>query len=585
MRTLLPAACLLTLLSVWPGVLPAQDDTRSIYISPGQQPDPHQLPRDIANEVIRYFNAPGTLRFSGVSRIPAARGVDGDIAVLGGPVSVAGRISGSLYVINGDLVLEQGAVIGGDVLVVGGSLEGQDRAAIGGETRVYRDALRYRRTGDELVYAPQRDGLVRWRHQRADESTASFVMALGGTYNRVEGVPIVFGPRLNLRVSEGVRLVGDARLIMRTGESFSLEDGRYGYRAKGEFVIGSRATNVGFGARAYDQVASIESWPLRDFEAGWAAFLLHDDYRDWYRRRGYAGYASLRPSRAFTLTVEGRQEDVFSQDTNGVWTLFNSSQAWRANPGVSDGTYRSLVTDLRIDTRDNKSSPSSGMFVNAQFEAAEGSDITGVIDPTLSCPGTPCQPASYTDGRLSYQRAWLDARTYLRLTPNGRLGFRVAGGGKIGGDDLPLQHRMSLGFPDPLPGYGFRTMSCGGANYPGTPALCDRAMVAQVELRTHLGFDFGPDWANDWGDEGDDERWEPLHISGPDIVMFADAGYAWSVGTGANQIPADHFPSLDLWQPDIGLGLDLGPIGAYVAKSIGPVHHEVTFTMRLGRRF
>src|SRR5262245_41162551 len=90
MRTLLTAAFATSLLLAGTARLQAQDEPRSIYISPTQQPDPRQLPKDIADSVIRFFNAPGTLRFSGISRIPAARGIDGDVAVLGGPVTVAG---------------------------------------------------------------------------------------------------------------------------------------------------------------------------------------------------------------------------------------------------------------------------------------------------------------------------------------------------------------------------------------------------------------------------------------------------------------------------------------------------------------
>jgi len=146
---------------------PALAQQEPIYVSSSHSPDVRQLPRDVADEVIRYYNAAGTLRFSGLTRIPTARGIDGDVAVLGGPVTMAGRISGSLYVINGDVTFEPGAVVGGDVLVVGGTIDGQSNVAVAGALRGYRDVLRYRREGDELVYAPQRDGWARWRRQHA----------------------------------------------------------------------------------------------------------------------------------------------------------------------------------------------------------------------------------------------------------------------------------------------------------------------------------------------------------------------------------------------------------------------------------
>ncbi|HEY2806381.1 MAG TPA: polymer-forming cytoskeletal protein [Gemmatimonadales bacterium] len=586
------SALVLTALTLLAGRAAAQnDDSYTIHISARQQPDPRQLPRDVADEVIHFFNASGTLHFSGITRIPHARGVDGDVAVLGGPVTVAGHISGSLQVINGDLILEPGAVIGGDVLVVGGEIEGRHDATISGEVRAYRTVLRYRRSGDRLVYAPERESLANWRRHRYEAGSTSFVMSLGGTYNRVEGVPIVFGPRLNVRVNDGTRFLGDVRLIMRTGENFSLDKGRFGYRAQGEFRLGGQETNVGIGIHAYDRVSPIEPWPLHDFEAGWAAFLLHDDYRDWYREQGVGLYAALRPSRRTTLTIEGRQQDEISVAANDPFTMFNRSRTWRPNSPITDGTYQAMLGTLRIDTRNEKSRPSSGVLVSAEFEAGAGRNIqNGALTPGgLTClnppQGCPIDPL-LADGKLTYQRGWLDARTYIQVTPHGRLNLRLAGGGKLGGEALPLQDRLSLGYPDPIPGYRFRQLSCGGDGYNGTPALCDRAIMAQVELRTHMGFDFGPDWANDWGDDRDDDQWQPLHLVGPDIVVFADAGYAWSVGSGPGQIPAGRLPSLGSFLPDLGLGLDLGPIGLYVAKSVGRASRDdLTFTLRLGRRF
>jgi len=579
-----------SLLVLLPGVAAAQD---SVIVVPFHRqggarqssgPDVRGLPRDVAQEVIQFVNAPTTLRLSGETRIPPARGIDGDVAVVGGPVSVAGRISGALMVVNGDLVLESGAVIDGDVLVVGGAIRGANAARVGGETRSYRDPLRYRRDADTLAYAPRLE--MPWRRTRSDVggSTSGIVLSLGGTYNRVEGVPVVFGPSADLRLNESMRFRADARAILRTAENFSLETGRMGYRVGGELVVGSRASNIGLGARAYDVTSSVESWPMKDFEAGWAAFLLHHDYRDWYRRRGFGLYGALRPSRTLSLTVEGRQEDHFSLTTNDPFSLFDNNAVWRENPTITDGRFRTLAASLRWDTRNESSAPSSGVFVQGELQATEGSDITGIVDPFLVCITTPCVPASLADGKLTFQRILVDARTYLRLTGNARLNLRLAGGGKLGGDDLPLQYRMSLGYPDPLPGYRFRQFSCGGDLLPGTPALCDRALVAQAEYRMHLGFDFGPDWANDWGDDSG-ERWEPFHVSGPDVVLFADAGRAWSVGSGPGQIPADRLPALSSFRTDLGVGLDFGPVGFYLAKSVGPVSVPLTFSVRLGRRF
>ena len=568
--------------------LPALAQDSVITIRPGEAArrlDTRQLPRAVAAEVLRVFNAPGTLTFAGPVRIPPARGVDGDVAVVGGPVVIAGRISGDLVVINGDLTFERGAVVGGDVLVVGGTVGGTAEAEIAGEVRSFADPLRYRREADTLAYAPRRP--LPWRRRvehTGDESRTRFLLGLGGTYNRVEGIPVVFGPMADLRLDDGLRLLADARAIVRSAHNFSLTAGELGYRLRGELRFGSRATNLGVGARSYDIVSSVEPWPLKDFEAGWASVLLREDYRDWYRRRGWAAFVALRPSRQATFTMEGRDERHLSQQNQDPFSLFNADTDWRDNPPITDGRYRTLSAQLRFDTRNSRSNPTSGILLAVEAEATRGTEITGMVDPGIVCITWPCLPPSAADGNLDFQRMFADARTYLRLSRVGRLNLRLAGGGKLGGDDLPLQDRTSLGFPDPLPGYSFRQYSCGGANYVGNPALCDRAIIAQAELRTHLGFDFGPAWANDWGDD-ENERWEPLHVTGPDIVVFGDAGAAWMVGQGPGRLPANRLPSLESYHADLGVGIDFGPLGFYLAKSVGADDQAVTFHMRMGRRF
>jgi hypothetical protein len=567
-------------------IRPARREPRALVAA-------RQLPRDVADEVIRFFNSESTIRFSGSTRIPAARGVDGDVAILGGPVVVAGRISGALTVMNGDVEFEPGAVVGGDVLVVGGTIRGADHASISGEIRSYGDPLRYRREGDRLVYAPdsgrkpprwivQQD----WNEEHGSETGILF--ALGGTYNRVEGLPILLGPRADLRLSDEMRFRADAAGIFRT-TNISVSGGNIGYRAHGELVVGGESRNVGLGVRGFDLVSPVEPWPLKDFEVGWASFLLHRDYRDYYRQQGGGIYATLRLSRQVSLTAEGRSDLETSLEAHNPWTLFRSSQTWRMNPTVTDGRYRSATLSLHADTRNDRGTPSSGALVAAEYELGQGRDITGTLGPLFCAAGIvgPCVPPALADGKLDYQRVAFDARSYLRLSPAGRLNLRLAGGGWVGGEPLPLQRRLSLGYPDPLPGYGFRQFSCGGDAVLGQPALCDRAVVAQAEFRTHLGFDFGPEWASDWGDTED--SYEPFHVSGPDLVLFADAGRAWSVSRGGSAgpdiIPADRLPALGTFASDIGLGLDFGPLGFYLAKPLQHADRSVTFTVRMGRRF
>src|SRR5438045_7602550 len=84
------------------------------------------LPRLVSEEVIRFYNAPGTTRLVGRTRLPRGNEWRGDVAVRNGPVVIAARIQGTLVVINGDLLFDTGAEVTGDVIVVGGIAD--DRA-------------------------------------------------------------------------------------------------------------------------------------------------------------------------------------------------------------------------------------------------------------------------------------------------------------------------------------------------------------------------------------------------------------------------------------------------------------------------
>ena len=578
------------------GPLRAQDTTITIHPTGGgvvQRLSVYQLPADVAARVVAFYNADSTLRLAGDARIPGAATVNADVAVLGGAAVVAGHIGGSLVVINGDLTFEPGATVAGDVLVVGGAITGQDSATVHGEVQAYRDPLPYRQLADgALVYAPTRGIAPRWIEQLGwgppeHGNRAGMLLALAGTYNRIEGLPVLFGPRTDLRVSDAARFQADALAIFRTSDiSFNTDD--IGYRVHGELNVGGPDRGFGVGLRAYDVVAPVEPWPLKEFEVGWASFFFHRDYRDYYGRHGGGLFASWRISRAASVGAEFRDERESSLAARTPWTLFRTDETWRVNPAVSDGRYHALVASFRYDTRNDRGEPASGWLITGEYEVGRGTQLDGP-DSVLVCGVATgaCTAPAPAGGALDYQRMAFDARRYLRLSPSGRLNLRLAGGGWTGGGPLPLQRRLSVGYPDPLPGYGFRQFACDPRELPGEPALCDRALVAQAEFRTHLGLDFGPTWASDWGTG--DEEYEPFHVSGPDLVVFADAGRAWAVArpgvSGPDVLPADGLPALSTYRTDLGIGLDFGPLGFYLAKPLDQANRSLTFTLRMGRRF
>ena len=457
------------------------------------------LPRVVSEEVIRFYNAPGTTRLVGRTRLPRGNEWRGNVAVRSGPVLVAGRVQGSLVVINGDLLFDSGAEVTGDVIVVGGTVNDTTKARIGGEVRQYRETLLYRlrHEGDELVYAPNlRRRLfnpgahVSWGDA---DSRSSLTIATGGTFNRIEGLPIVFGPLFDWKLHQNFRMRVDALGVFRSAGDLSDKRSDLGYMFRGELRSGD-ARPVGFGLRAFDVVSPVEDWGLHDAEIGWSAFLFGRDYRDYFLNKGWAARAFAQPERPIALSLELRREWQTSVANQDPWTVFRNSEIWRPNPPIDEGHFTTIAAGAVLDTRNDPEEPTSGWLVRTTLEDSRSSDVVPHTGVPASVRDSIPNPSSY-----HFDRLFFDIRRYARISPSGRVNLRLVGGGWVGGDPLPLQRRLSLGGPDPMPGHPFRSSSCNTAFTDpafteARVAACDRVIAFQTEYRGHvkLNWSYNP---------------------------------------------------------------------------------------------
>ena len=546
------------------------------------------LPRIVAEEVVRFYNDTATTRLVGRTRLPSGNEWRGNVAVRNGPVFIAGRVQGTLVVINGDLVFEPGGAITGDVIVVGGTIDTTAQPKITGELRQYREPLLYRlhNEGDQLEYAPNlrrrlpsASARVSWG---SADSRSSLTIATGGTFNRVEGLPIVFGPLFDWRLQQSFRLRIDALGVFRSAGDLSDKRSDLGYMFRSELRSGE-VRPVGVTVRAFDVVSPVEDWGLHSNEVGWSSFLFARDYRDYYLNKGWAARVFANPERPLSLGLEVRREWHTSVGVQDPWTIFRNSDAWRPNPPIDEGHYTTVAATAAIDTRNDVDDPSAGWLVRATFENSRSSDVV----PHAGIPPT-VRDSIPTDGSYNFNRLFVDFRHYARISPSGRLHLRLVGGGWMGGDPLPLQRRLSLGGPEPMPGEPFRVAACNEgfidpAFADSKLAACDRVLAFQTEYRGHvkLNWSYNPSSGRD---EQPREEGSFLWLEGLDVVFFANAGQAWLVGNGLGQVPAGRIPSFSSWLVDVGLGADWSGFGVYIAKAVTS-GERLRFTARLEHRF
>lgn len=539
---------------------------------------PTALPRDVAAEVVSLFNATAALRATEQLEIVAGRVVEGDVAVLNGPLIIAGHVTGRVLAINADVVLRKGARVDGDLLVVGGEVEGSDDATIGGELRVYHPPLRYAQVGDRLIpqldQSPEDQWWRRWE-RRGRRNFNSLEIANAGVYNRVEGLPVRIGPVLYRDQGWGhVRL--DATAVVRTSSSFSSSTPDVGHDVNAEFRIG-RQYGVTLGGSLFDIVDGVEKWQMSDLEVGLASFLFHRDYRDYYGRHGGRLHAALRATSSADLTLSYGDERWRSRDAHDPLALFRNELAWRENPQLDEGRFHLANLTLRIDTRNDEFNPWAGWYLLADYE--RGTGHIDVLAPTsagvrTSAPGT-----------TRYQRGFFDLRRYNRLGPSAALNLRLVVGGWLSGDALPLERRLSIDGPGTVPGFDFRVTggtdvgTCAtGIPLGGRPAQCDRIALAQLEYRSDIRLSFTdgeyPARRNRFRADG---AW----------VFFANAGRGWLVNAPGSPLNFGRrdFPPLSSYRTDIGGGLDFDRFGIYGAKALSVPQEPLNVFIRVRHRF
>ncbi len=547
----------------------------------------------VARGAIARYNAPATRRITGAFDVPATTVITGDVAVLNGPVTIAGRIQGSLIAINSDVRFAPGARVDQQLIVIGGDIYGQESAQVGGELLRQVELLRYHIDGERIVAEnePVYDDSWWQRHHlkhafRHGEAYTDFFYLASHAYNRVEGWSIVAGPRFE-RAPDWGKINVEAFAVVRTADPVRWGEGTLGHDAKAEVQFG-KPLGVAVGGRAFDVVAPTESWQMGDGEVGLASALFRRDYRDYYGRHGGELFLRLQGGNDADLTTTFSDEQWGDRRDRNPWSLFRGGEPWRPNPQMDVGTMHLLTTRLRVDTREREGSPLAGWYLTMELESGAG-QLTRfgaplfTPDAPLAFPAVIPRPES-----VRYTRGLFDLRRFNRISPNTNLNFRLVAGGWLGGDALPTQRKFSVGGPGTLPGYAFREMigngdalQCSrGVVQNGSPAQCDRIALAQIEMRSRF-------LAGVLRDDGPDDWWRPGLNHHADWVLFADAGRGWLVGPSDGSVTygKSSLPSFGSFKSDVGLGLDFGGVGLYATKALADGNEPVRFFARLQRRF
>ena len=411
-----------------------------------------------------------------------------------------------------------------------------------------------------------------------EEDHGGLRITSGKTYNRVEGLPVLFGPTYRNHIGSA-DLSLSAFGILRSAQAFHWDADNIGHKVTAELRYGRRR-GFSFGAESFDVVAPIEPWQLNEPDAGLAAFFLKRDYFDYFGRHGTRGYVSAFTAGGATITAGFGDERWSSRSARDVFTLFRDNDNWRINPQINDGRVHVASLNFDLDTRTSEINPWAGWLINANYEHA-----TGLTTDAPARAGAAISPDA------SYGRGFVDIRRYNRISPKRQINGRLVLGGWLHGDELPLERRFSVGGIGTLPGFDFRRVGIGtdvgqcaadNSRLEGRPAQCSRVALAQVEYRHELVSEL----FDVFNRNGIRVRGAVFRVK-PTAVVFADAGRGWLVGErqGTLRYPSGAIPGFDTFRTDVGGGLDLGLLGIYVAKAVSSSKEPANFFVRIRDRF
>jgi hypothetical protein len=523
-----------------------------------QQVDLEALPDAVADRVVAFYNDPRTIRLTDAG-IPAGTTVTGQVAVLGGRLTLGGVIDGDLLVINGELYVGVGGAVTGSVTLVGSGLAGAGAGAL--RLQRYREPLRFRQdaTGIARAAAPPPEGIAAGRDLGFGRS--DLLITIPRSYSRVEGLPIAIGPRI--RIGTRTPLTAEALLHYRSVAGVRLDGDRLGWSIRLEQAT-AVAGQSAVGVRAYSEIVPIES-ALSRLEASLATFVLHRDYRDHYERRGWSAWARFgRPGSPYDARVEYRDERHAAVAPGQPWSLVDNQEPWRPQPLAASGALRSAAANLTYDTRNELRDPATGWHIRAGLEQGLGGSL------------------GYADGRpvaATFTAGSLDLRRYARLNPWSRLALRAWAAGTLDAGELPAQRQHVLGGEGSLPGFAPFRFDCGArrelVNIDGTAFYplygCDHVALVQFEYQANFP------WARRLT-----ERVAGLEALAHTVrwSAFFNGGRAWTepaargaVRTGGNDFSAD-----------AGLGLRLGAFGLYWAVPLSGDGSGFHVFLRIGSR-
>ena len=494
----------------------------SEVIVPLEEPAEPDLPEadlDIDAEIEDFYfksrKEGDIFRFMGDVHIKANEAIDGDIMVTRGDAQIAGEVNGDIVVIAGDIFLTPGAFVDGDVVSIGGKIHRDPGGTVTGDL-VETSGHRLVKHIDSADNAEDIDTDFEFDSNEWHESNPGDYGKSDGLfrYNRVEALFLGFKydfPGDYWASPDHSRFTFQGHL----GYGFNSNQWRF------SADIGRRLfTNIPFyiGGRVYDLTETADEWLLTNYENSAAAFFLNEDFLDYYRRTGYAGYIKQRLAPHFEISAAYQVDKFRNMKKVTNWSLFYKNRRFQGNPLIDEvDNLKSASLNLLLDTRDDRDRTMQGWFIDGSaILAGADFDNDGIL-------------LESTGKQVDFERYLLDVRYFQPLGMDETIALRFRAGTSRG--YLPLQYQFDMGGLGSMRGHPYKYFQNG-----------NRMLLGNIEYRVL----------------GNRDRFGNIFIDDLGLVLFCDYGLVWNTASPASF--RDGFDGIDCsdFHTDLGVSLMTG---------------------------
>jgi len=364
-------------------------------------------------------------------------------------------------------------------------------------------------------------------------------------YNRVEGLFLGLGSRK--------RYLWDGRKMFSPygsiGYGFTSHRWRGNLGIARQFLLPGEGVEqmIETGLEGYSLTDTKDQWRIGPGENTAAAFLIHEDFRDYFSREGVTLHAAylLRGDHLFAEARLSYLVDQYgSLARKTEWSLFGGGKRFRANPEIDDGAMRSVQALSGLSTATRGMCGPEGWNVGATAEFADRRTF---------------------GGEFTFRQYIADIRRYQPVGDLQALNLRVRIG--TGHGVIPRQRSFETGGLGTLPAFPFKA-------FPGDSLGANRMILVNAEYVVYGDL---------LGDLAFWPSWIMKHVN---FLLLTDGGLVRSVAPATTELGGFGGATWKEFRHDLGVGISnrQGTVRFAVVWRTDR-SEPATFTFRFGAPF